>query len=518
MKKNILLSLCLVFSVVATIMVFNACQKPTVGLELPRAIGPVSIQIMDANPAAESNPANPTVQITGENALEVVNLITKLDFTPQNGLITLGLKKNATPSESKPYRFNVVVSAEGYLTTVVPIVITEDKLQVVSVRMVNLKTPPTSALVSTANFAAGDAGAVQTKDVKVNVPAGVTLTDANGATLSGSIASTLVSFDVDKQETQLAFPGGFVQQKIINTKGESVEGGVITPYAFISLDMTAGGNSVKKFSKPVEVSMAIAKGAKNPTTELDIKEGDELGLYSMDKGASAWSEEGTVKVVSDGNGGLKAVATISHLSFWSIAIISPFCIAGATVNLSGFERNSTFYCILTYAATNQVYNANAIPVNTNASGAGSLRLSFMPKGVKLKAFFFPSPIWNYGGVQLPPLASYTTPFDACTGVANVTCTNCATTTGSVCFDIKIKCNNNATNLETNIDAPVWYRRYNTANPNGTWSYLGYVLNGKLCTNALTVGNRYDFVTFYGPAWTGYTVKSAAITEVREFCP
>jgi hypothetical protein len=473
---------------------------------------------MDANPTAESNPANPTVQITGENALEVVNFINKLDFTPQNGLITIGLKKNSTPSESKPYRFNVVVSAEGYLTTVVPIVITEDKLQVVSVRMVNLKTPPASALVSTSTFTAGDAGAVQTTDVKVNIPAGVALTDANGAALSGSIASTLVSFDVNKQETQLAFPGGFVQQKMINAKGESVEGGVITPYGFMSLDMTVGGNSVKKFSKPVEVSMAIAKGSKNPATESDIKEGDELGLYSMDKGASAWAEEGTVKVVSDGNGGLKAVASITHLSFWAIAKVLPFCPVGATIKMSGFERSTTYYCVLKYAVTNQVYDPNAIPVTTDANGTASLRLGYMPKGVKLKAFFFPSPIWNYAGVELPSIAKSTMPFDACTGTDNVTCTNCAPTTGSVCFDIKIQCQNNATNLETNIDAPVWFRRYDPNNSNAPWNYLGYVLNGKLCTNYLTVGDRYDFVTFYGPAWTGYTVKSAAITEVREFCP
>ena len=114
----------------------------------------------------------------------------------------------------KPYRFNVVISAEGYLPTVVPVVITEDKLQVISARMVNLKNPPASALVGSTAFNVGDAATVQTSAVQVTIPTGTAFSDVNGANLTGSVASTLVSFDVTKEETQLSFPGGFVQEKV----------------------------------------------------------------------------------------------------------------------------------------------------------------------------------------------------------------------------------------------------------------------------------------------------------------
>ena len=518
MKKNIFYLSGTVLITLFSILIFDACQKPTLSLELPRAIGPVSIQITDANPAATTNPANPTVKITGENALDVVNFLNKLEFTPQNGLITIGLKKGSTPSEAKPYRFNVVVTAEGYLSTVQPIVVTEDKIQVVTLSMINLKAPPTSALVTTKNFTAGDAAAIQSPALNVNVAAGTTMTDANGAALSGNVSSTMVGFDIKSNDTQLAFPGGFVQNKIKNAKGALVDGGVFSPIALMALEMNVNNNAVKNFSKPIAVSVSLASGLKNEKTQNDVKVGDELGLYSMDKGGSEWAEQGTVKVVSDGKGGLKVDFTTDHLTFYNIGILSSFCANGTTVKLSGFQANETYYCIFTNRFTNQLLSTTATPVSTDAAGNGSVRLRNMPLGSAYTARIFPSPIWTYGGVGLPPIAEIATPFVGCGTTVTATCGNCQPRTGSVNFTIKIKCDGNATNLETNIDAPVWFRPYNPANPAGPWRYLGYVLDGKLSTNDLTIGNRYDFVTFYGPAWTGYTVKSANITEVRSFCP
>ncbi len=518
MKKNLFLSLFLLCFGMATVVLIQSCEKATTSFELPRAIGPVSLQITDANPTATDNPSNPTIQITGENALDVVNLLNKTDFTPQNGLITIGLKKNSTPSTSKPYRFNVVVNAKGYLPNVVPVEIVEDKIQIIFVRLVSLTAPPAGTEITKNSSQTSTANTITGKTATINVPSNTIMKDANGNTLSGAVNTTLVQFATSDKNTQLSFPGGFVQRKLRDEKGVLVDGGVLSPSGYVSIDMEVNGNEVKTFSTPIDVEVALDKNFLNPQTELPIKAGDEFAVLSMDKATSEWKKEGTTKAVSDGKGGFKATFKAPHLSFWIIAIINPTCPLGATINMSGFDPSTTYYCILTYAATNQVYNTNTIPVRTNASGAGSLRLSYMPTGVRLKAFVYLNPIWTVQGVDLPPIAQYSTPFDACTGTANVTCTNCAPTTGSVCFDIKIHCNNNATNLETNIDAPVWFRRYNPSNPNGTWSYLGYVLNGRLCTNALTVGDRYDFITFYGPAWIGYTVKSAAITEVREFCP
>ena len=460
MKKSIFLSLSLVFSAATAMLVINSCRKLTDGvtvyLTLPHALNPVTIQIVDASVTATSTPDNPVVQITGENASDVTNYLTKVDFTPQNGLLTLGLKQGATPTADKPYRFNVVVTADGYLPTVQSVVISEQKLQVMTIPMVNLKTPPASVSVTNGSFTVGAAAALQSPKIAVNVPAGTNMTDASGAALSGNIASTIVGFDIKSQEALSAFPGGFVQNKIKNANGVLVEGGVFSPIAFMALEMTATGGAVKKFSKPVAVSMVLPSGLKNEKTQSDLKEGDELGLYSMDKGGSVWSEQGTVKVVKDGNGALKVDFTTDHLSWFTITNLSPFCANGTTVKFSGFQRNENYYCIFTNRLTNQLLSTTTTPVSTDAAGNGIVQLRNMPFVSAYTARIFPNPIWTYGGIDLPPIAEIATPFVGCGGLVTATCANCQPRSGSVNLTIKIQCQGNSTNLETYLDAPIWF--------------------------------------------------------------
>ena len=83
--------------------------------------------------------------------------------------------------------------------------------------------------------------------------------------------------------------------------------------------MTSGGKAVKSFSKPLDITLSINPDLENPETDLPVKVGDQIPVFSYDKNKDEWTEEGISTIAKDANGNLIANFKVPHLSTWIIS-------------------------------------------------------------------------------------------------------------------------------------------------------------------------------------------------------
>jgi len=284
------------------------------------------------------------------------------DFKATGGLLSLALTKDAHASITNPITFTVTASLVGYAPITQNITITKNDLSIFPVKVLDYQHPPVGTTVLagvTTNLTAGvlpsaytlttSKTATMNEQATITFAAGTQMQDANGVALGGTqLLSNIVQYGTGTDASLQAFPGGLNAPLAYKSDNTQIAGGVTFVTAgLLQMNLEASGTPVKKFSKPVSVSIELNTNTINFATLAAAKVGDKVPVWSMNESTGQWTNEADATVVLDGNGRLAAQFSISHLSCWNLdwsygANFGTYTTCNSTLSVTVNPSDATF--------------------------------------------------------------------------------------------------------------------------------------------------------------------------------
>lgn len=326
--------------VVALSVLLYACKKPTEGIKVivnSSALFPAPTLFKFMNADTISNvlvsTINFAVTISGPGAKYVQLSSGGTDFKATAGLLSVALTKDAQPSVTNPIIFAVTALIPGFAPVTQNVTITKNILSVYPVKVVEYAHPPvgTTAIVGvTTTLSAGvlpsaytlttSKTVTMTEQATLSFAAGTQMQDANGVALTGAtLTSNIIQYGTGTDASLQAFPGGMNAPLAYKNDNTQIAGGVnFVTAGLLQLNLDASGTAVKKFSKPVAVSIELNTNLMNFATLTAIQVGDKIPIWSMNETTGAWTNEVDATVVLDGNNRKAATFNITHLSCWNL--------------------------------------------------------------------------------------------------------------------------------------------------------------------------------------------------------
>ena len=327
------------FASILLILITGRCKEmnPFEGVSLvvtdEPANSPVLLRFIDANPESKTQPDKITIKITSDKASYILNDVGGKNYKVAGNMLALKLDKGLVASWSAPVKFTVQAEAPGYIgTSQTFTLISSDPARLV-MPMVNIKEPPKGVItveasvpvsggkISILNRGGGTGTGVASltradaEAGSVAFQTGTQVMDANGNVITATQVNAEIAV-FNPQEAQSYGPALF-------KSGESRDRIRFIQAGFISIKMWAGGKEVKRFSKPIEVSMVVSPDLRNPLTGEVIKEGSTIPTWSLDETTYKWKEEGVAVVSKNSQGDLVVKFEVSHLSYWQCSYYTP---------------------------------------------------------------------------------------------------------------------------------------------------------------------------------------------------
>jgi len=284
-----------------------------------------------------------------------------------SGVISIGLSPKARVSIENPYLFYIRAEADGYMTNIAPVVVTANVPGYVPIFMAKLNNlPPGNGLVSSVNNISGISDGTVQRDERIEAKS-----EASGPNISISISKgtqlyyqNKKPYDKEKLSYRLlsgspldsvanrVFPGGFEVNNAVDQREKRIASpanpSFFTSAGWFSLEMSDDeGQIVDGFSQPVVIEMSIPEKVLG-TNSTPVKIGDSIPLWSMNRETGQWKAEGLAIALADGNGGMKTVFNITHLSSWNLDFTSGTCPSGnplgsISVNYTNSEFSGQYY-------------------------------------------------------------------------------------------------------------------------------------------------------------------------------
>lgn len=337
MKKYIYLILATV-----SIAFWYACTPPLEGvtLKLPEAVkvSNVIVQFKADNQTAGDLPSNITIKIAGKDSAKVVNIIGGKEFKVKQNVLALAASPDFTPSANNPLSFVVVAQADGYLKSVTPVTLTSTKDLSLSIALTKISAPPTGITVVQQPATSSNAGATSaaisvvtpttstiTEKATVSIPSGVTVKDAAGAPVTGSL--NIVVTKAEATKTDVSVPVNEVL-KVVNDNNQPIQDFSITPIVGVEVEITNEQNQkVKSFSGEINIKTEIPNGSIDPSTNQPLKAGDQMAITSFDEDTKVYKYEGPATITTNAAGKLEVSGTVNHLTTFFFASIKTLKIA-----------------------------------------------------------------------------------------------------------------------------------------------------------------------------------------------
>lgn len=488
MIKRISLTIFSFLLISASVIYLQSCdiKSPTENVKvLFNTDGPTtggSISFYDAKTSAMISSPNVTVKFIGSNAGKITDLSknASVSFSSSNGIISFGLAEGTV----LPMEVSVLIAANGYLTTSMPVTITSQGYSAFNMYMVNIANPPDG--VSIAQF--GNAGTCSTTGAlssevslntsltngtggicKIRLPAGTIITDNLNNPLYGQLSALLAYFDPTKETALRCFPGG------LNLTRDTV----MKSAGFALFEITdASGKEAKKFplTQP-QITIEIPNNAVN-LTGAPVQIGDAIPVFSYETSAGTWSHE-PIGVVAAGSNSNKAISfNTSHLSYWNLDYVQGGnCLTSRTIRFaqtggcSSVPLEVKLYFVA--GSTETYYKTIIKPASDN-----TMTFYYAPSAnMKIKLYYNGTLVGTSDVVSL------------CSG-GDLTLTYSVPTLQSITGTVTGICSNNP-DVIVHPSFPVYYKRSGT----DTWFYLGYMVNGSLTQYCGEFGT-YDFMTYY----------------------
>ncbi|BAV09120.1 hypothetical protein FLA_5168 [Filimonas lacunae] len=504
---------------------FLRCKKPTDGFTyyFNSTVFEYTASYKFSDPAnGNSVPAGLTVTAVGNNAGEIYDLSGFKKINVINGMITVGLHPEASPASGSTFTVNLLVQAPGFRdeNITVNFVYGDYNKPLKTYPMLNLTKPAAGVAVTTQTIALSNgvstapvevgtslsATAEQTATLKID--AGTQIQDANGNPINAaSVSASVANFDVEKPEALQFIPGGSLVQDGVMINGVPTRI-LFSPAAMASIEMTAGGTDVKKFSKPVNIEFGLNENTQNPVTGQALKLGDVFKVYSYEVSTNTWTYESSGTVGGTANS-LTANFGISHLTTFLIDMAASdnlLCPATSfTVNLQSSNMpgvSTDPYSFKVYSALLQKTVTSTVSVFD--SSHTQLVLTGLPKGnITITAY-------NSLGAQIGSVT-----LDLCsalTGVLGLDIPVVTPTQPQLTISIAGKCaNGNSPAVGTKAPGGtiIMYREAGV----GDYKPLGVVnADGNLVTTSLVNNKQYDFNSSFSSPTDGKQVTISRIGQ------
>lgn len=366
-KKFSKLALVLLSCVTALSVLLYACKKPTDGIKVlldstSLFPAPTLVKFANADSTSATQLGNFAVTISGPGAQYVQMSSGGTDFKVTGGLLSLALTKNATPSVSNPVVFTVSASITGFAPITQTITITKNDLSVYPVKVVEYAHTPVGTTViagTTTGLTTGTLTAAyalttpktttMNEQATITFAAGTQMLDANGIALTGTtLKSSIVQYGTGTDASIQAFPGGLSAPLAYKNDNTKIVGGVnFVTAGLIQMNLDVSGTTVKKFSKPVAVSIELNTNQINFATQASVQVGEKIPVWSLNEATGEWTNEADATVILDGNGRKAASFSITHLSAWNLdwsygANFGTFGICGNNLTVTVNPSDPTF--------------------------------------------------------------------------------------------------------------------------------------------------------------------------------
>jgi len=431
-----------------------------------------------------------------------------------NGAISLAVNPNKNET-NEPVQFMLKITGENYLTTTLPVFLSEiDSVATISANVVNkLNTPEgidySKSEETLVNNTISNDISLKTSGVKagtsseITIKAGTIFKDENGNDISGSeIESEVVHFNSNSSESLSSFPGGFMPQEITDENGNTVDDAYFETAGFVSIDIKIGDKEVKNFSEPITIKMQVAPDFVNPETGSIIKLGDVIPIWSYSKDDGKWDYHTNGTVTNDGNNNFVVEYTTTHLSWYNLDFKGRRCsswtysggrwtyspLAKINVTMNGVSRNNAFslFSDFIYENTNQSVSYFSGKTKSWYDGQ-SFQLYNAPAGRNIQMVIYSGRSRYRKGELLFKSA----PFNPCSGSINIDVSSITSQLPqlvNVTVRYKGVCNGKV--LEPTI--PLYMRDLTY----GYWRYIGYVYNGNITIRQIELNQEYQFGTYY----------------------
>ena len=456
------------------------------------------------------------VEVMGEDADKLVtdggNAISSLKVV--NGAIALAVNPNKN-TNNEPVQFMLKISGDNYLTTTIPVFLSEkDSIATFSANVVNKlntskgidyvksnETLVNNTLKSDVSVETNGSKAGTTS--KVTIKAGTVFKDIDGNAISGaSIESEVVHFNSSDSESLASFPGGFMPQEITDENGDKVDDAYFETAGFVSIDMKIGNKEVKNFSEPITVKMQVASDFVNPDTGTPIKVGEIIPIWSYSKDNGKWDYHTDGTVTKDSNNNFVVEYTTTHLSWYNLDFKGRRCsswrrsggrwtyspLAKINVSMNGITKANAFrlFSTFVYEGTNQAVSRYAGKTKSWYDGQ-SFQLNNAPSGRKLQMVIYSGNSRYRKGDEI----YRSTSFNPCSGTVDLDVSSIISKLPklvNVTVDYTGVCNGKK--IEPSIYLYMKDPTY------GYWRYIGYVYKGKVTIRQIELNKEYEFGTYY----------------------
>lgn len=330
MKNKIL------FYILIISMLGAACKKlnPVEGIDFQINTNfnksPLLIQFVNANPEAQRQPLDSVgIKVTGKDASLVLMNDGDTKIRASQGFLQLVVANTKTPSAVNPVDFTISASFPGFLPVEYSFHLTDTtpKAQVIYLYEIANPVSGTGNISTTFNISASNSTTVRTLPAKnmfekasLTIPAGTVLYNEAGAAIpSNQVSLDLVHLGATDENSINAFPGGLQTRNAVSPNGTAVDSVVdFITAGCVKINMVAGGQNVKSFSKPIVAELEIADNFYDFYRGRNLQPGDSIPIWSMDEGTAKWVIEGLAPVYTNASGKLAAKFDVNHLSWWNL--------------------------------------------------------------------------------------------------------------------------------------------------------------------------------------------------------
>lgn len=500
-KYQILLkSLIVTMSLTLTsIIIIQSCNLSGVadGLELYVDTDLVSlvasIQVIDANEAVAEITEDIEVEVMGEDAANIYTLTGEKEIEVIDGMINIAVLKTNIPTPDNPLKFSIRTKANGYVSGLKTFIVPNDSVMIEDIKMVNTAAPPVGVSVETGSFTADANGTVtqqtfsspldngKQEKAEVVVPPSTKMYDENGNELTGSVNFTMVHFDERNQSSMDAFPGGFDTDNIVDENGDDLGEGQFMTAGFATINMDVGGQSVKTFSQPINVTMTINADMINPATGQLIAIGDTIPIWSLDGDSDQWKKEGD-GVVQDNNGTLEVQFLTTHLSSFNLDWWFNSCYNAVDISVISNVNSwySRRYAEVVDVMTGRIYKRTF----SSFKNGDVIRFYRAPRGRMAKIVVYDGDYYCKGNVLVE-----SQPFNLC-GTS-------ATVDFSVLTDVSTVrsygyLQGTCDGTQLRVYSTLYYRESGGNGCSNYWKFLGRIYpSGYFYTNYIQLNKTYD---------------------------
>lgn len=312
----------------------------------------VSLDFVNSKTDATIDDRAITLYIEGKDKALVVDLTNEPanQFTFDQGLIGFGIQEGVTPTPDSPIELRLLVNAEGYMPTSLPILIDSTGGHPFTIYMLMKSDPPVGVESTSDNSGQAGAGGTVVNTVivstdpepvsgcavTVTIPQGTVVQDDSGQPLQGQLTTEVTYFNNESESSLQSFPGGFSVNVNADPDGNPGQGVFITA-GFIAVDITDGsGREAKTFSNPITLTIEIDPGTINPETGQPVVAGDIIPVWSYDNESGEWQYEGRGTVAGpNANNKLEVNYQTNHLTWWNLDWWWWWCNWGKRIILQG---------------------------------------------------------------------------------------------------------------------------------------------------------------------------------------